>query len=370
MRIRFLELRDDIYDCATVSYSSDNGQTWSDPEPWTVSWKVDGGMKRRLYQSGFVDPVQDRLLLTADEGLLPTDTAIDGLSAYYPVYRVSKDGGRTWQVDEPMIQAEGADQYDAAHPFDDFWVGRNALMLVTNKIRNAEGDLLVPAQMSVLDAEGRLFCPPGAYTFTEALLLIGTWRADGRLDWRPSQRVSLAPERSTRGAVEPTIAQMPDGRILMVLRGSNVTRPDLPGRKWFCVSHDQGRTWDEPRPWGYDDGTLFYSPSSISLLVPHSNGKHYWFGNICPQNPVGNGPRYPLVAAEVDPQGLQLIRESVVEIDTRREGDPEQLALSNFGVYEDRRTGELVLHMTRLTFQETDGGSVPGGDVHAYRIEP
>jgi len=41
-------------------------------------------------------------------------------------------------------------------------------------------------------------------------------------------------------------------------------------------------------------------------------------------------------------------RESMTVIDTRREGEAESLQLSNFGVYEDRETRDIVVTLPRL----------------------
>jgi hypothetical protein len=46
----------------------------------------------------------------------------------------------------------------------------------------------------------------------------------------------------------------------------------------------------------------------------------------------------------------------VTVIDDRREGESDQLTLSNFYAREDRETGDLLLHMPRLFARETDEG--------------
>jgi hypothetical protein len=122
--------------------------------------------------------------------------------------------------------------------------------------------------------------------------------------------------------------------------------------------------WSKPEPWIYSNGKPFYSPSACSQLLHHSSGRLYWIGNITPENPRGNRPRYPLVIGEVDLNSGLLKQESVVTIDTRGAGDHELLTLSNFYAREDRVTREVVVHMTRL-FAHSDGWE---GDAFAYRI--
>jgi hypothetical protein len=153
----------------------------------------------------------------------------------------------------------------------------------------------------------------------------------------------------------------------MVMRGSNDANPKLPGHKWYSVSPDEGLTWTPPKPWRYSDGNPFFSPSSISQLLTHSNGKYYWIGNLCTENPRGNSPRYPLVIGEVDPRSLLLVKDSIVVVDTRQADDRPSVSLSNFTVHEDRATQELILHMTRQ-FKEEDG--TLSGNAYLYRLEP
>jgi len=45
---------------------------------------------------------------------------------------------------------------------------------------------------------------------------------------------------------------------------------------------------------------------------------------------------------------LQLMDESICTIDQRREGDSEQLQISNFFAREDRETHEIVVHCSPL----------------------
>jgi len=148
--------------------------------------------------------------------------------------------------------------------------------------------------------------------------------------------------------IEPTIAQLKDGRILMVLRGSNQNKPELPGYKWAAYSSDGGRSWTAPVPWTYTDGSNFYSPSACSLLYRHPSGKLLWFGNISPRNPDGNAPRHPLVVGEVDEKTGLLIKDAVVPIIERGPNDTDEVKYSNFYVRQERKTGDMILHLSPL----------------------
>lgn len=173
------------------------------------------------------------------------------------------------------------------------------------------------------------------------------------------------PARSTRGMDEGTLAFLTRGRLLMVMRGSNDRKPHLPGYRWFSISSDGARTWTVPAPWTDDDGRPFFSPSACSQLLRHSSGRLFWLGNIVPDNPRGNRPRYPFVIGEVDPDSGLLRRASIRTVDTLQPGEDPILSLSGFFAREDRQTHEVIIHMTRLFA----GGATPwSGDAMLYRV--
>ena len=60
----------------------------------------------------------------------------------------------------------------------------------------------------------------GAVVTDAAAALRGRWREDGTLRWELSGLIKADPARSTRGMDEPTFAELSDGRVLAVLRGS------------------------------------------------------------------------------------------------------------------------------------------------------
>lgn len=236
----------------------------------------------------------------------------------------------------------------------------------------ADGTILVPCQISTAGPDGIYRNPGGGYTFTDAAVIRGRWKPDLSIAWELSQRVAVDPLKSTRGMIEPTLGVLADGRVLMVMRGSNGGTKDpqhaLPAHRWHSLSADGGRTWTAPEPWTYDDGQPFHSPSSCSQLVHHSGGGLFWIGNICPRNPQANSPRYPLVIGEVDPRDGRLRRDTVVTVDDRRPGEAGSLMLSNFFAREDRRTRDIVIHLTRL-FAASGGDWTADARLHRVAVD-
>jgi hypothetical protein len=364
---RSTETRDDITDTIERRFSTDNGKTWG---PWESISFIElrpGGVHRKSYGGGFLDPNTDRLVDVFIEGTLPSDMPLEGMKHWYCSYRVSSDGGRTYPFEEQVIQKG---HYTPEHPCEGVWVGKNSIMACNAPLVAGDGRLLVPIQITPVGPSGEYHNPGGGYSYHEAGLLIGTWKDDLKIEWDLSEMVKNDPAKSTRGCVEPTIAEMPDGRFLMVMRGSNQKggekEPKIPGYKWFSVSEDGCRTWTKPAVWTYTDGQAFNSPSSISLLERHSSGKYYWFGNITESRTVGNSPRHPLQVGEVDPESLLLKKEGVMIIDDVTPQDDPALQLSNFSVHEDRETADFILHMTRFMERGRDNWQ---SDACIYRIE-
>ncbi len=349
----------------TVEFSRDHGATWGDAQTWPSGEKRPEGDFRQDW--GIPVPVGDRLLLVGYDGFFRNDQPLDGVTQTTPRYRVSEDGGRTWAVEDPIVQT--GPQFNEAHPFPGVWKGKNAVIPSNVPLIARGGRVLAPCNVTTLGEDDRYFCPAGASSFTAAGVLEGTWRVDGRIDWKLLETVRLKPEQSLRGAIDPTLAEMPDGRILMVMRANSGANDPGAGYKWFSVSSNGGRDWSRPWPWTFSDGTAFYSPSSSSQLFRHSSGAWYWIGNICPESPQGDHPRYPLVIGRLDPASLRLDLESLEVIDTRCEGDSEKLQLSNFTLYEDRLTADVVLRLTRWDGGASGGSEPLKASVVAYTLD-
>lgn len=348
--------RSDTTDVAFFRYSTDNGRTWTAGEEIRTEERRPQGKLRRMLRGACVDPHTGRFLRFRIEGVLPTDDPLEGMKQWVVFYSASVDGGRTWYLDEQIIH-RGA-EFSPTHPLPGVQTGRTCFMIgdtASVPLILDDGAILLPVIITPAGPDGNYSNPGGGYTYTDAAVLHGRWAADGRhLEWELSELIKADPKLSTRGMDEPTLARLADGRLLMVLRGSNDKKPELPGRRWVAYSRDRGRTWTKPAPWTYDGGGDFFSPASCSQLLAHSSGRIFWLGNITNENPAGNRPRFPFVVGEVDRATGLLRRESVRVVDDRGPGDSPDLSLSNFSAHEDRTNGEIILHLSRL-FQQSKG---------------
>jgi len=350
--------RSDTIDVAYSRNSQDNGRTWSAPTETKTGEKRPEGMLRRHLRCGYVDPKTGRFIQFRNEGILPTDNPLEGLRCWNIFYSV--DGEGSYQV------IQHGKEFNASHPLPGIYSGKNCVMLgdlPCLPITLKDGSVLLPVQTTPLGPDGNLYNPTGGYTYTDVAVLHARWKGK-HLEWQMAGPIKGDPERSTRGMDEGTIETLADGRLILVMRGSNDKKPTLPGYRWVSYSSDGGWHWTTPTPWTYTHGEPFYSPSSCSQLLRHSNGKLYWLGNITSTNPRGNRPRFPFFVGEVDQDSGLLIRESLIKVDDRQPGESELLTLSNFYANEDREAHQIVLYMTRL-FAFPDGWV---GDASRYRI--
>lgn len=264
-------------------------------------------------------------------------------------YRVSTDGGMTFSLFKPMVQSGRT----ALSPFPGIKLGVNGIWAsVATLSELSNGTLIVPVSYWPLDGRGLPTVPAYPTTYSVNAVLIGTWNSNKTdLSWRLSEPTIISEQLSTRGLIEPAVIELKDqpGRVLMISRGSNIHRPDLPSRKWKSISNDCGMTWSSPSPFCYDNSTCFYSPSSSSDLVEGPNGRIYWIGNIASGNPNGNNPRNILAIGEVDESKLALKLGTVTFIDSPNEKyDTPQVQIQGVATYLDSLTSTLVIYQRRL----------------------
>ncbi len=369
MRIQSVEVRDDVHGEIQQSFSSDNGRTWSVPRPQPANdvlfGKIEGweGLGAMEYDSAAGVLVQTWL----------RQFHVGGLYHHTTYYALSRDFGKTWSALKPLRYEDG-DDFDVSDPLKAGYLSRNQGYPGSNILIHSNGTLITV--LAHANAPGDAANETRPFRMG-SLCFVGRWNRQAQdYDWKPGNRVETTPDVSVRGLMEPEVAELKGGRVLVVWRGATAPGPEggklrakVPGRKWYSVSDDGGLTLSPVREWKYDDGTSFYSPSSIHRMIRHSKtGKLYWIGNISPVPPSGNEPRYPLVIAEVDESIPALKRATVTLIDDR---DPKtqgpMLQLSNFALIENRESHDLNLWLTTYG-QETGQAEWATADCYQYTV--
>ncbi len=189
LRIRVSEVADDIYDACRLAYSSDYGASWSDDGAYQVSFTTPSGTVRKGYGTPVADPETGRLVVLDTTSVMPSDHMLEALTHTFPTYRVSEDGGVTWLFEDRIIQT--GSEYSSDHPLDSVFTGKNGVHYANTPFFDRSGRLIAPIQITRLQTDGTLFCPEGALSVHEMMVLVGTWLPDGRMKWSVGDKVTL-----------------------------------------------------------------------------------------------------------------------------------------------------------------------------------
>ncbi|NUQ65711.1 MAG: exo-alpha-sialidase [Pirellulales bacterium] len=328
------------------------------------------GPAQNFYRGTYPLKLDDRRAVAMMLVTRGIDDTVTGFMDYKLWYCVSTDGGKTYDEERPMIQ-RGA-EYSAQHPNRYVWVGKNSFCFATLPpffVKMSNGQILLPCFYAPLDEKGVYYNPNHTPTYSLVFCLIGTWDdAKNDVVWDVTDPITLPPDKSMDGLSESGVMELQGkpGHIFMAMRAGNwMDRTGkVPCWKWKTLSTDYGRTWSQPAPFTYSDGSSFWSPTSQAMFIRSSTtGKAYWIGNISRVRPRAGSPRYPLVIAELDEEKLGLRPQTVTVIDDRMPGDGSNMQLSNFSFIEDPTTGHILVTLHRL-------GGGPGADGNqTYEIE-
>ncbi|WP_332456348.1 IPT/TIG domain-containing protein [Petrimonas sp.] len=323
------------------------------PVPWsknteTFAYGVGKNITDNVYiESGWNKPWIFQIAISTP-GIHDTQ---DGSAQTKAWYRTSNNNGASF-TPLKLLVVKG---YTNMNPIEGVEIGRNGYNVDFTRpiVRASNGEIMVPVCLSPWDEiNNKIYLPiQEGWFYQDAGVLIGKWLSDGSdLTWEFGGWLRLNHNKSTRGLSEPSIVELKtNGHFAMVCRGSNSGRPELPGHAWVSFSNDYCRTWSEPIPFIFSNGETFYVPACQSALFKSKiNGKTYWIGNLQQENTKGNFPRYPLVIGEVDLDNFGVIKETVIEMDTRQPQDEsEDIQLSNFQIYESNETDEIVVSLRR-----------------------
>jgi hypothetical protein len=343
-------LRSDVGSSARWRLSTDNGNTWSDFQPMMPLGNIvvyvgvevweGGGPKLFDPQTGVLVEMWLRQIKTNQ-----ADRKVKPQFSQCTYSRISRDFGKTWSEPQ-MLRYEPGEAFDPKKPLAPGFIAANQAYFGSNILKLAKGELLHAVCNANTPDDAKKNARGVFGERMGSLCFLGKWNPDiENYQWTPGKPVAISPDRSSRGLMEPELAELKDGRVLVIWRGNNTNT--TPGRKFFSLSADGGRTFGAVEEMQYNDGSGFYSPSSYHRMIRHSvTGKLYWIGNISAAPPQGNLPRYPLVIAEVDEAIPALKKNTVTAIDDKRPDQNDAIQFSNFSLLEDRESRSLELYMT------------------------
>jgi sialidase-1 len=260
-------------------------------------------------------------------GGVPDDYALARISAVR-----SRDGGRTWG--ERFTLAENTAGMNVMSV--SFLRLQSGELLFFYCIKNSKTDLKLVVRRSTDEAKtwtepqritpesgyhvmnnaravqlagGRIVCPvawtPEAIAKDEVYRAVMYFSDDNGQTWTRGQGETYCGQR---GAMEPGVIELRDGRLLQIIRTQF-------GRIWHAYSSDRGNTWTEATPW------TVVTPEAPSTLVrlPDNGDLLLVYNPIAQMNGTSHsGRRTPMAAATSADEGQTWLKMKLVENDLTR----------------------------------------------------
>ncbi|WP_166831104.1 sialidase family protein [Thalassoroseus pseudoceratinae] len=269
-------------DAAASYVSHDEGKTWSEPRPlFPDGDDIKVSNERAVFRTSNGTIIAAFMNLN-ERHWTWNDDLTDAPGARLPTYVMrSQDDGKTWQDIQKMHED---------------WSGA-----VRDMIQTKSGRVIFTAMKMQHD--------PGRHA-----VLTYSSDDDGKT-WKASNLIDLGGSGHHGGVTEPTLTELPDGRLWMLIRTNW-------GEFWSAYSHDGGRFWRVIKPSGIPSssapGLLKRLQSGRLLLVwnrPFPDGKTEWpksgGDNRWSETPVSNH-REELSVAFSDDHGKTWTEPSVI----------------------------------------------------------
>lgn len=316
--------------------SNDNGTSWEDGPNLTEEDPRDLTGEHRNVAMHALDPNRNVLIsfhssydIDPDEPMFRAGNLRQ--RTYRMHYQLSRDGGRTWSRPSQVIDCRPG--YDEIHWAPDLkYRERGAMADMLAYTWLGDGSLVFGMTVMGSSIEGVIYAR-------------ARWNGEGSdLEFTFGDLISVGPEVARGGCCEPAVTGLGGERLFNAMRCQGDEASGLYSTRQCTTSSDGGMTWSAPEPLEYEDGDKVWNPASFSQFVTSSKtGKTYWFANILPGPVHGQTPRYPLTVAEFDAKQCCILRDTVQVIHDLPEGAPEERRYTNWGVYEERGTGDFVM---------------------------
>ena len=316
--------------------STDNGLTWRAEPNLTAEDPADLSGEQRNVPAHVLD--LNRNVLLSIYSTYDVDTNEPMFRAgnlrkrtYRMRYQISRDGGRTWSDSQQIVDCR--EPYDTIH-----WAPG---------IRYGEGGAMADMLAHTWLEDGSLVfgLTVGGDSLEGVIYARARWNADGSaLDFTFGDLISVPSDVTKVGCCEPAVTNLGGESLFNAMRCQGDEQAGLYSTRQCTRSGDGGMTWSDPEPLRYEDGEPVWNPASFSQFIRSSKtGKTYWFANILPGPVHGQTPRYPLTIAEFDTERCCILKETVRVIQDIPEGAPTERRYTNWGLYEERGSGDLIM---------------------------
>jgi len=354
--------------------SLDNGRTWVEEESEHLGPdQLESTQKMRM--GLILDPHHNVLIdlqmtheVDLSEGMFAIGNRMQRTQRSW--YRLSRDGGRSWTESRPIIDSREDCDHNNWAPGVTYGTqggrpsGQPAFL--------PDGTLVIG--FTILHPEKPANHPPGGSYYITIRYAQARLSADrDALTWRFGDEVTVDFPKSTMGCAEPALARLGGDRLYNTMRCQGSPEHGTYAVRYSTLSEDGGMTWTEPAPLVYDDGSTVWTPASVHRFFESSKtDKTYVLANILDAPVYHQKPRYPLCIAEFDPERMCVGRDTVQVVQDLPPGAPVERRYTNFSMYEERGTGDLILVMPEqpnaVNFTEMTKPGDFTADCYAWRI--
>jgi hypothetical protein len=206
----------------------------------------------------------------------------------HALIRLSADGGNTFGPPE-MLRYEKGEDLSPETLLQPEFLKNNIGYPGQSIFRHSNGSLIIPVTNAKIPADVEDE-PVGRTVWPEkggigSLCYVGRWNEKTEAyNWKAGTSVWLSRDDAFNGLLEADVAELGDGRVLIVWRVTKNGK-EKPAYKYFAVSDDGGLTFSKPEVFRYSDGKHFFSSSTFHRLYRSSKtDKLYWIGNIIPKH--------------------------------------------------------------------------------------
>ena len=327
-------------------HSEDNGRTWIDD----ADGDADGSRAGRYPGTVILDRMHDVLIMLHCTFEIDPDEAFMAIGnrsgrTRRMFHQLSRDGGSTWTDARQIIDERP--EFDELHWAPGIRFGEEGGIAAGQPVFMEDGTLALGFDVSHPEP------PPGNTTPRVQEHYASTIYARARLNedasalsWRFGDEITVEFPKSSDGCCEQAATCLGGSRLFNTMRCQGDEGNGIYSTRYTTLSEDGGMTWTRPEPLKYDDGDTVWTPASVHRFFTSSKtGKTYVLANILPGPVHAQMPRYPLTIAEFDTTRLCVLRDTVQVIQDLPDGAPVQRRYTNWGDYEERGSGDLIMMM-------------------------
>lgn len=324
--------------------SDDNGRTWREQPDFYNEDPRDPNSSHRHVPIHVRHPQRDVLL--SFHGTYETDPTQNMFArgnrrqrTCRMWWQISRDRGDTWSEPKQIIDCRPG--HDATRWATGITFGESGAIsdLATPRVLD-DGSIVLGLTTTNSPFAGAGHAGEGGY----GVRFARGWFDGDALKWQIGDLLAVRPEQTAGGLCEPTVTALGGQRLFCAMRSQGHADRGVHSTRFTAISEDAGMTWSTPEPLRYDTGDEVWTPASLSAFITlRSTGEMLWFANILPGPVHGQMPRYPLCIAKFDPSQCFIVKESVQTIQDRAPGLPEEVRYTNWGLYEERGSGDLIL---------------------------